>query len=50
MAKKLDAERIEQARQKNEKITFREEEKKRIRDTIAKNRNGEKKMFCIDIT
>lgn len=47
MAKKLDAERIEQARQKNEKNSFREEEKKRIRDTIAKNRSGERKVTVI---
>ena len=43
MAKKLDAERIERARKKNQTVDRREEEKTRIRDTIAKNRNGERK-------
>lgn len=47
MAKKLDAESIEQARQKSEKNTFREEEKRSIRDTIAKNRSGERKVTVI---
>ena len=44
MAKKLDAERIEQARHKGEKTSSRREEQKReIQDTIAKNRSGERK-------
>lgn len=44
MAKKLDAERIEQARHKGEKTSNRREEQKReIQTTIAKNRNGERK-------
>ena len=44
MAKKLDAERIEQARHKGEKANNRREEQKReIQDTIAKNRSGERK-------
>ena len=44
MAKKLDAERIEQARQKSEKTSnHREEQKREIQDTIAKNRSGERK-------
>ena len=44
MARKLDAERIEQARQKGEKTNNRrEEEKQRIQETIAKNRRGERK-------
>ena len=47
MAKKLDAERIEQARRKNKKNSFREEEKRRIRDIIAKNRSGERKVTVI---
>ena len=44
MAKKLDAERIEQARHKDKNLSNRREEQKReIQDTIAKNRNGERK-------
>lgn len=44
MAKKLDAERIEQARHKGEKTSSRREEQKReIQATIAKNRSGERK-------
>ena len=44
MAKKLDAERIEQARLKGEKTNNRREEQKReIQTTIAKNRSGERK-------
>lgn len=44
MAKKLDAERIEQARQKGEKLSNRrEEQKQEIQTTIAKNRSGERK-------
>ena len=44
MAKKLDAERIEQARGKGDKTNNRREEQKReIQTTIAKNRSGERK-------
>ena len=44
MAKKLDAEHIEKARHKGEKKSSRREEQKRaIQDTIAKNRSGERK-------
>ena len=44
MAKKLDAERIEQARHRGEKTNNRREEQKReIQDTIAKNRRGERR-------
>ena len=43
MAKKLDAQRIESARKQQQKTDKREEEKKHIRDTIAKNRSGERK-------
>ena len=44
MAKKLDVERIEQARHKGEKENNRREEQKReIQDTIARNRRGERK-------
>ena len=44
MARKLDAERIEQARHKSESTNNRrEEEKQRIQETIAKNRRGERK-------
>jgi DNA invertase Pin-like site-specific DNA recombinase len=44
MAKKLDAERIEEARHKDEKSSNRREEQKReIQSTIAKNRSGERK-------
>ena len=44
MAKKLDAKRIEQARHKGEKTSSRREEQKReIQATIAKNRSGERK-------
>jgi len=47
MAKKLDAERIERARHKEEHVDRRAEEKKRIKDTIAKNRSGERKGTLI---
>ena len=47
MAKKLDAERIEQARQKGQTADHREEEKRRIQETIAKNRSGERKGHVI---
>ena len=44
MAKKLDAERIEQARHKGEKTNNqREEQKREIQETIARNRRGERK-------
>ena len=43
MAKKLDAQRIEKARTQTSKRDRREEEKQHIRDTIAKNRSGERK-------
>lgn len=44
MAKKLDAERIEQARLKSGKTSnHREEQKREIQDAIAKNRRGERK-------
>ena len=43
MLKKLDAARIEQARQKEQSEDRRELEKQRIQDTIAKNRRGERK-------
>ena len=47
MARKLDAERIERARHKEEHVDRRAEEKKRIKDTIAKNRSGERKGTLI---
>lgn len=47
MAKKLDAERIEQARLKAQSVDRRAEEKKRIQETIAKNRSGERKGHVI---
>ena len=43
MAKKLDAERIEQARRKEKTTNRREEQKREIQDIIAKNRNGERR-------
>ena len=44
MARKLDAERIEQARHKSENTNNRrEEEKQRIQETIAQNRRGERR-------
>lgn len=43
MAKKLDAARIEQARQKSESSRHGSEQKRRIQETIAKNRSGERK-------
>ncbi len=42
MAKKLDAQRIEQARRKVSKEDRREIEKQRIRDTIEENRSGKR--------
>ncbi len=47
MVKKLDAEKIELARHKLEKSTKREQEKKHIQETIAKNRRGERKGTVI---
>ena len=48
MAKKLDAERIEQARHQGQKRSDRREEQKReIQDTIAKNRSGQRKCLVI---
>lgn len=47
MAKKLDADRIEKARKKGPTVDMREEEKRRIRETIAKNRSGERKGHVI---
>ena len=47
MAKKLDAQRIEHTRRKQLPRNPREEEKQRIRDTIAKNRRGERKVTVI---
>ena len=48
MAKKLDAEAIELARHKNaSRVTRNEEEKRQIRETIAKNRRGERKVTVI---
>ena len=48
MAKKLDVERIEQARQKGEKTGSRSDAVKReIQETIAKNRRGERKVHVI---
>ena len=47
MAKRLDAERIEKARQKDQMVDHREEEKRRIQETIAKNRSGERKGHVI---
>lgn len=48
MAKKLDAARIEQARRQSEKVSGRDREVKHIRDTIAKNRRGERKVTVIE--
>ncbi len=42
MAKKLDAQRIENARNKMSKSDRREAEKQRIRDTIEQNRSGKR--------
>lgn len=50
MPKKLDADRIEQARNSGEKANPREAEKSRIRDTIARNRSGERKVKVIQPT
>ena len=50
MPKKLDADRIEQARSASEKASPREKEKSRIRDAIAKNRRGERTVKVIEPT
>ena len=50
MAKRLDARRIETSRTARETVNTREEEKKRIRETIAKNRRGERKVTIIQPT
>jgi site-specific DNA recombinase len=50
MAKKLDARRIEKVRTAREPVNTREEEKKRIRETIAKNRRGERRVTVIQPT
>ena len=48
MAKKLDTERIEQARhQEQSRSDRREEQKREIQDTIAKNRSGQRKCLVI---
>ena len=48
MAKKLDVEAIEKARhQIASRVTRNEEEKRQIRETIAKNRRGERKVTVI---
>lgn len=47
MVKNLDAARIEQSRQKSEKSTRRDDEKERIRETIAQNRSGKRKGHII---
>ena len=47
MAKNLDADRIEKARKKVETVNRKEIERKRLRDTIQQNRNGERKVTVI---
>ncbi len=47
MAKKLDVDRIEKARRKEQSEDRREQEKRRIQDTIAQNRNGQRKSRII---
>lgn len=47
MPKDLDVNLIEQYRQKNENKNRREEEKQYIRETIAKNRGGKRKVTVI---
>lgn len=48
MAKKLDVEAIEKARHRNaSRMTRNEEEKRQIRETIAQNRRGERKVTII---
>lgn len=50
MLKKLDAARIEQARQKEQSEDRRELEKRRIQETIAQNRRGERTVRVIHPT
>lgn len=50
MAKKLDAARIEQARRQTKKESGKEKEVKHIRETIAQNRRGERKVTVITPT
>lgn len=47
MAKKLDAGRIEKARQKVETVNSKEIERMQLRDAIQQNRNGERKVTVI---
>lgn len=47
MAKQLDAERIERERNRHHVGNRREEEKQKIRDTIERNRSGERKVRVI---
>lgn len=47
MAKKLDADRIEKARQKVETVNNKERKRKWLRDAIQQNRNGERKVTVI---
>ena len=48
MAKKLDVEAIEKARSQNTgRVSRNEDEKRQIRETIAKNRRGERKVTVI---
>ena len=47
MAKKLDVDRIEKARHKVETVHHKGIERMRLRDTIQKNRNGERKVTVI---
>lgn len=47
MAKKLDSQKIEQARHHCEHNNARDEEKHRIREAISKNRKGERKVTVI---
>lgn len=47
MARKLDAERIEQARHQSQRTDRREQEKQHIRETIERNRKGERKVTVI---
>ncbi|MBP8641183.1 MAG: recombinase family protein [Oscillospiraceae bacterium] len=47
MAKNLDADRIEKARQKGDTVNSKGIERNRLRDTIKQNRNGERKVTVI---
>lgn len=47
MVRKLDADRIEKARQKTETVNSKETERKRLKNTIQQNRNGERKVTVI---